>query len=322
MCTEFILPGQKNIKVSGRTMDYTDDLHSKFVIVPRETRVQSFIDGDEKNFLKEGMRWESDYGFVGISVFNMPFYADGLNEKGLSAALLVLGGTQYPKPCKCNDKNIPMVYLLQYILGKCKDIEDIKKILPQVTICGLLTPLRFFNDFHLIAHDANGDSIVLEAENSQINQYHNEGASVLTINPFLHWHLKNLKNYRNLNNNSQDGSSLHGLPGDSTSSSRFVRTSLLRKYSSVSQNINQEIQQAFYIINRVTLVNGEKSHEGGVHITQYEVVRDHKNKKYYFRSNQNQSIRVLNFEKIDFSGKTKYDPIPITTGTLYEEILP
>ncbi|MEJ6952245.1 linear amide C-N hydrolase [Natronospora cellulosivora (SeqCode)] len=326
MCSEFLLPGQKNIKISGRTMDWADDFQSAFVVVPRNKKVYSLLDGDKKNPFKEGMCWKSDYGYVGINVYNLPIYFDGINEKGLSAALLALLDTEYPEPDQDIQKNISIIFLLQYVLGKCKDVEDIRNFIDQVTICNLTLGLPIRKNVHFIAHDANGDSIVLEAEGGQIKEYHNEDAAVMTNSPFLHWHLKNMRNYCNLTNETLSfgsrvpfsaGSGMLGLPGDPLPPSRYVRLSLLRNYSPVSQNVNEEIQQAFHIINNVALVNGQK--KPGDH-TQWEVVRDHINKRYYYRSNQNQSVRFIDLKKIDFSGHTQYTPIPVTKGNLYEDV--
>lgn len=334
-CSEFMLPGQENVRVSGRTMDWNTDLHSTFVVVPRHHKVYSYIDGDDKFPIKQGKSWKTKYGYVGINVYNLPLFFDGLNEKGLSVALLFLKDTQYQDPKKDNEKNISMIYLLQYILGKCKNIKDVKSRLHDLTICGLHVPqLTGNHGVHLIVHDSNGNSLVIEAENGQIKQYDDNDASVLTNSPFLHWHLANMSNYCHITNKNishdgpwtpfGNGSGMLGLPGDSTPPSRFVRISALRNYSPISKSVNDGIQQAFHIINRVTLVNGEvdNSANGSTEsdYTQWEVVRDHINHMYYFRSNQNQSIRALDLNKIDFSGEKKYKPIPLTSGNLYEDV--
>lgn len=98
--------------------------------------------------------------------------------------------------------------------------------------------------------------------------------------------------------------------------------SVLRQYSKISRTTNEEIQQAFHIINRVTLVNGEidsTSNGSKNDYTQWDVVRDHINLIYYYRTNQNQSIRALDLKKIDFSGDKKYQPVPLTIGKIYED---
>jgi len=334
-CSEFMLPGNANIKVSGRTMDWNENLHSAFVVVPKKHKVYSYIDGDDQSPIKQAMSWHTKYGYIGINVYNLPLFFDGLNEKGLSVALLFLKDTQYPKPDVNHNKNISMIHLLQYILGKCASVKDVKNRLKKITICGLHLPqLKGNHGVHLIVHDADGNSLVIEAENGKIKQYDNKDASVLSNSPFLHWHLANMSNYCNLTNQNVsknapwnsfgNGSGMLGLPGDSTPPSRFVRMSVLRNYSPISTTVNEEIQQAFHIINRVTLVNGEidNSANGSTasDYTQWEVVRDHINLMYYYRTNQNQSIRAIDLKKIDFSGKNKYKPLPLADGNLYEDV--
>ncbi|MCC5909783.1 MAG: linear amide C-N hydrolase [Clostridiaceae bacterium] len=329
-CSEFMLKGHKKIRVSGRTMDWFEEMYSNFVVVPRGTKVFSYYDGEdkEKKPFKQGMHWKTKYGFVGIDSWNLPIYLDGMNEMGLSAALLALYGSKYPQPHECPEKNISIGYVLQYVLGNCKDVNEVKEFLESdITICDLsVLHIAGERSLHLVVHDAQGKSLALEVEVGELKIYLNEDASVLTNSPFLHWHLTNMHNYCNLTYKDavsdgpwtplSHGSGMLGLPGDSTSPSRFVRLSMFREFSPISKDVNEEVQQAFHMINRIALVNGEDI----VEYTLWEVVRDHLNKIYYFRTNQNQSIRAIDLKKIDFSGFKEYKSIPLTTGNLYEDV--
>ncbi|SET00712.1 choloylglycine hydrolase [Natronincola peptidivorans] len=331
-CSEFMLKGHKKARVSGRTMDWFEEMYSNFVVVPRGTHVFSYYDGEdkEKQPLKQGMQWKTKYGFVGIDSWNLPIYLDGMNEMGLSAGLLALYGCGYPEPDKCPEKNISIGYLLQYVLGNCKDVNEVKEFLESgVTVCDLsVLYVADERSLHLVVHDAQGKSLVLEAEDGEIKIYLDEEASVLTNSPFLHWHLLNMRNYCNLTYKDATsdgpwtplghGSGMLGLPGDSTPPSRFVRLSMFREFSPISKDANEEVQQAFHMINRVALVNGEDIIER----TLWEVVRDHVHRIYYFRTNQNQSIRAIDLKEIDFSGFKQYKRIPLTTGNLYEDVTP
>lgn len=226
-CSEFMLPGTEHIKVSARTMDWNSDLNSTFVIVPKHHKVFSYVDGDAMTPIKQGMSWETNYGYVGINVYHIPLFFDGLNEEGLSASLLFLKDTEYPNPDPNQHNNISMFHLLQYILGTCSKIEDVKDRLKNITICRLSLPhLQGNHGVHLIVHDSGGNNLVIEAEKGNIIQYHDDDASVLSNSPFLHWHLANRSNYCNLTNQNisnrapwgsfGNGSGMIGLPGDST----------------------------------------------------------------------------------------------------------
>lgn len=334
-CSEFVLKSTDEIRVSGRTMDWSADLSSSFVVVPRNQKICSSIDSCYDDSIEEGMTWKNLYGYIGINLYNTSIIADGLNEHGLSVSFLFLNKVQFPtKRCK-NKKNISMVHLVPYLLGKCRNIEEIKDSLYDLNICGLhVLGLKQNQGVHIIAHDKHGHNIVLEPERGKIIQYYDENATVLTNSPFLHWHLDNLSNYCNITNmnishDSQwpafgNGSGMLGLPGDSTPPSRFIRMAVLRRYSPICEDANEAVQQAFHIINRITFVNGEVNNsingETSSDYTQWEVVRDHINKMYYFRSNQNQSIRAIDLKEIDFSGNTLYTPLPITEGKLYEDL--
>ncbi|WP_102348150.1 linear amide C-N hydrolase [Bacillus sp. Marseille-P3661] len=333
MCSEVIIPGDQNVRISARTMDWESNLHSAFQVIPRGKKFISFVSAKNNLLPVEGMSWTGKYGFIGINVYGLPLYFDGLNEKGLSAAILWLEESEFQNPSPNKNVNISFVYLLQYILSMCSTVDEVKAVINQFTITGLhIGELGITHGIHLAIHDKDGKSLVIEGEKGVIKVYDNDNG-VLTNSPFFPWHLTNLRNYANLTatnvpqSNSWvplgNGSGMLGMPGDSTPPSRFVRLSLLRKYSKIYNTAEAGIQQAIHLINRVTLVNGEidnsLNHSTKNDYTQWEVFRDHINLKYYFRTNENQSIRILDLNKIDFN-KHYHPSILLTAGKFGEDV--
>ena len=83
-CTGITLKVEDGSSVLARTIEWGgSDLNSRYVIVPRGYSQSSYIPGGEK----QGMVFTAKYGFVGLSVEQEEFVAEGINEEGLSAGL-------------------------------------------------------------------------------------------------------------------------------------------------------------------------------------------------------------------------------------------
>uniref|UniRef100_UPI0025F86D9A linear amide C-N hydrolase n=1 Tax=uncultured Enterococcus sp. TaxID=167972 RepID=UPI0025F86D9A len=96
---------------------------------------------------------------------------------------------------------------------------------------------------HQMFTDKNGDSIVIEAlTNGELHVYE-QTTDTIANSPTYDWHITNLRNYVNLSDYTkpqlqlgeftikdiESGSGLHGLPGDYTSPSRYLKITLLSK---------------------------------------------------------------------------------------------
>ena len=81
-CTGITLHAKDGATVVARTIEWGgSELNSQYVVVPRGYAQQSYVPGGEVR----GMKWEATYGYVGFSVEQKEFVAEGLNEAGLSA---------------------------------------------------------------------------------------------------------------------------------------------------------------------------------------------------------------------------------------------
>ncbi len=119
MCTNFMIPAdaEHQYVVTGRTMDFGQAMDTILCMVPRG---KSFPVLPPAN----GYHWQNSYGFVAMTVmldvehleFDAPYYSDGLNEEGLSAASLWLPGTAYPEP-STSIQNVYVADMCALILG-------------------------------------------------------------------------------------------------------------------------------------------------------------------------------------------------------------
>jgi len=299
-------------------MDFDIALESELVVVPRGQKKQSILPDGTK-----GIGWTSKYGFVGVNVLGLrENFVDGLNEKGLSIAALWLRETKYPGPTDGRKaKQISLLDAKAWILGNFSRVEEVKQALSEVDIYAVyVEELKMIPPLHLAIHDAYGKNLVVEFINGETKFYDNPN-QVLTNFPFFDWQTINLRNYPNITNkNVTDeflkkmghGSGMLGLPGDTTSPSRFVRAYFLNRYSPEPKSIQEAISHSLHIINGIEVADGQVA--SGEH-TQWSLVRDHANKVLYFRDDQNQNLRAIDLTKLDLNPQAQIKSLPITAGS-------
>jgi choloylglycine hydrolase len=300
-------------------MDFAVDMDSYIFAVPRGRDVQSMLADGSK-----GLMWTSKYGYVAVNGFHADGFCDGLNEKGLSFAGLWLPGTRYPG--KEGDDWVAITDCAKWILGNFESVDEVKAALKKTTIIGAyVKEMKMTPPLHFTVHDAEGKDLVVEFVDGEMKLYDNPYL-VLANKPTFDWHVKNLDNYVNLTNeNASDpvlhqagnGSGMLGLPGDSTPPSRFVQAYFLNRYSPTPKNLKGAVSNALHVLNAVQVANGEVA-EGDY--TEWSVIRDHSNKVYYFRQNENPTLRRIELKKLNFKEGAKVRSIRIEGGTWYEDV--
>ena len=157
-CTGITLKSQDGHTIVARTIEWGgSDLNSQYVIVPRGHRQQSLLPGGNT----DGMTFTARYGYVGLSVEQETFVAEGLNEAGLSAGLFYFpayGQYEAYNPAE-KATTIADLQLVAYILGECATVDDVKKAVAQVHIVQI-DPRA--STVHWRFTDPSGRQIVLE----------------------------------------------------------------------------------------------------------------------------------------------------------------
>jgi choloylglycine hydrolase len=306
-CSDFLLNNSGDSIVSARTMDFGIPLQAEVVVVPRGEKCVSALSLEDTY-----LHWTSKYGFVGTNVAHLPAFTDGLNEKGLSVGTLWLTATKYPDVSKLHrEKVIQIGDVAHWILGSFATVEEVKEGLKNVVVTGV--PYKEMNNMllplHLAIHDKNKKSLVVEFVGGTMQIYDNP-YNVMTNDPPFPGQIKNLEKYQQLAN-SPDG--LIGLPGDSSPPSRFARIYTLNRFVQKSKNIREAINNANHILNRVTLVDEESAGR----ITEYGLIRDHKNLVYYVIDDQNMNLRAIDMKKLDLSPGAKKQALSIAADNWF-----
>jgi choloylglycine hydrolase len=170
--------------------------------------------------------------------------------------------------------------------------------------------------------DATGDCIVLEHVDGEL-VVHENPIGVITNSPSFDWHITNLKNYVNLsavNREPMDldgldicemgmGSGLLGMPGDFTPPSRFIRAVVYSLSSIPARGSDEAVLQSFHILNQFDIPVGACRRQGqdGEDSVQYEYtlwssVSDLERCRYYIRTHDDSSIRMVDLRELDPEG--------------------
>lgn len=149
-CTGITLTTKDNSMILARTIEWGgSDLNSQYVVVPRGYEQYSYIPGGERS----GMKFTARYGYIGLSVEQKEFVAEGLNEAGLSAGLFYFPGYgRYEDyDSKLKDSSIADLQLVSWILGNFSTVDEAMKAIKRYTSCRLTRePQPFIGEWQIL----------------------------------------------------------------------------------------------------------------------------------------------------------------------------
>ncbi len=323
-CTGITLRATDGAIILARTIEWGGSyLASEYVVVPQGYEQQSYVTGGKK----EGIWFAARYGYVGITVENPDFVAEGINEAGLSAGLFYFPryGSYEEYAPENREASLSDLQLVAWVLANFQNVDEAIKGLQGIHIVG--TDPRASTAHWRIA-DTSGRQVVLEIVDGKLNFYENE-LGVLTNSPGFEWQLTNLNNYVNLFPGAASnkalgpqnlspfgaGSGMLGLPGDITPPSRFVRAAFFQATAPTQPNARRAVLQAFQILNSFDIPIGIEFAEGKLpadmpSATQWTSATDVKNGRFYFTSMYDRRIRMIDLKTVDFA-RTPYQAVPI-----------
>jgi choloylglycine hydrolase len=287
------------------------------------------------------------YGYVGamniihapVVGFTKPF--EGMNEAGLTISALDFEAV-YQRP----EAGVPSVEaedIVGNVLAHHGSVEEVLNYLASVRV--VTTGFeKMVVKVHWAIHDASGRSVVVEYVDGQ-RMVHENTPRVMTNDPELTWHWRNLNTYSNLNPKfpTQNdflqveagsgvgtvpravghGWNLFGLPGDMSPPSRFVRMFYLRGYALHAQSpkdFSDAVVLGTALLNNVFIPYGTVAADPqlgpGVdrpEFTPYGVLKSPAERKIMFRAYRNTQWRLIDLRKLNFAQAQSW---PIEDGTL------
>lgn len=329
-CTGMRMMANDNAVVYGRTLEFGISFPTNVIAVPKGMEYK----GTTKLNTQNGINWTVKYPFVGAAPYEYAQIIDGVNSEGLSVGLFLFPEyAKYPELNKDNkSKALAPWELGTFLLSQCATVEDVKKILPKVTVVPVIMPeMGKMLPLHYAVNDASGKSLVIEYVDGELDVYDNP-VGVITNSPTFDWHLTNLNNYVNLTATNVpptqfghqqytgfgQGTGLLGLRGDFTPPSRFVRAVFFSQSSMPMATGDEAVFQMFHLLNQFDIpkgsvrsdVNGNKE----VDYTLWTSVSNLKDKKFYFRTYYNPEVKMVDLNKVEFPDN-KTIRIKMTTDT-------
>lgn len=312
MCTALTLTTKDGYHLFGRNMDIEFSFNQAVTLVPRKFNYKNRATDEED---------KTKYAMIGMGTIidNHPCYAEAMNEKGLSCA-----GLNFPKYSHWDDEpmegkiNIPPYDMILWIVGNFESISELRSELENIHLVGKPinenTPL---STLHWIVSDSNGDCIVIENTIEGLKVFDNK-VGVLTNSPTFDWHITNLVQYMKVTptqpseaiwgdakiNPLGQGAGGRGLPGDFSSTSRFVKAAFLRSNAVLGDDELSGIVEFFHILSGVAMIRGSVVTPQNLNdITQYTSCMCQEKGIYYYNTYNNNQINAIDMNKEDLDGK-------------------
>lgn len=294
----------------GRNLDLEFSYGEAVTVTPQNFPF-SFCHGRDmkRHFAMIGMAYaKGDY----------PLYYEATNEYGLSiAGLRFRENCVYHPPCK-GKINVASFELIPFLLGQCQTVSQARELLENMNI----TPDGVSEELpptplHWMIADSS-QCLVVESVAEGLNIYQNP-VGVLTNNPPFPVQLWHLTRYMGVTaNEPQNQFSSHlsitpdslgmggmGLPGDFSSSSRFVRAAFVRNNSLFPTEEGERVNQFFHILDSVAQFKGcVKVGEADYEITRYSSCCNMETGVYCYTTYEDRGIRGVNLHDLDYRGDT------------------
>mmetsp|Transcript_19020 Transcript_19020/g.48691 ORF Transcript_19020/g.48691 Transcript_19020/m.48691 type:complete len:405 (+) Transcript_19020:17-1231(+) len=300
--------------------------------------------------------WSVKYGYVSVDLAipesNITSLAsDGINEMGLTVSEHTLRQSQYMAPNMSVPSNSQLqvcwVAITTWLLGNIDSVATFRSMLSELRILAPSVPVPDGDLLHWSIDDKNGEHIVIEVLDGQI-QVHDNTVGTFTNDPDFRWHLRNLNNYVNLRSDWPNGGdgiqvqtevgavpqvvghgfNLLGLPGDFSPPGRFVRLFYQRSYAMLKYppaSLNGSIALVSGLLNSVMISHGTLSDAPGTaaqpEFTQYTVIKLSSSRHFYYKDYVNTQWRLVRLSELDFSPRSRtvtavQSAIPLVDGTL------
>lgn len=313
-CTGIQHKAKDGTAINGRSVEFAINLDIGGMVIPQGYAFKGTMpDGSA------GMTYQAKYAVVGANTFGGHAIIDGVNESGLSVGAFYFPGyAGYTKATNDNKKKaLSSVEYPNWLLTQFASVDEVKKHFNDAVIVptapkgwGIVPP------FHYVVYDKSGKSVVIEPVDGEL-KIHDNPIGVITNSPTFDWHMTNLANYVNLTPVGSapvtvdgvklqafgSGSGLHGLPGDFTPPSRFVRAAVFSASAIPADTGHEAVLQVFHLLNQFDIPKGAVRDKNGkaieVEYTLATSVKDPKKSQYFLRTYEDQSIKMIDLNTFD-----------------------
>ncbi len=289
-CTRAVYLGANDNVITARSMDWKNDVATNLYVLPRGM-ARSGEAGPNS------VQWTSKYGSVVATGYDVST-TDGVNEKGLSANLLWLAESEYPKFTSDGKPGLTIAAWAQYVLDNFATVEQAVAALetePFTIVTDNVPGEDRLTTLHLSMSDASGDSAIVEYIDGKQVIHHGRQYQVMTNSPRFEQQLA-------LNAYWQAIGGTVMLPGTNRAADRFARASFYINAVPREEDANRAVASVFSVIRNVSVPYGLNTpEEPNISSTRWRTVFDHKRQLYFFESALTPNTFWVDLKKIDFS---------------------
>lgn len=314
-CTRAVYVGPDNVVVTGRSMDWSENMNSNLWSLPRGTAHDGAAGVNS-------IKWTSKYGSVVATAYDIAA-ADGMNEKGLVANILYLANAQWGSVG--NKPALSVSLWAQYALDNFATVDEAVTALSAepFRIGAPNLPNGSPSSVHLSLSDPTGDSAIFEYIDGKLVIHHGKQFRVMTNEP-------SYDNQLAINSYWDNVGGLNFLPGTFSPSDRFARasflvgalpTSLNKAYASALPDQTLETQASLGVLGVMRAVSvplGEGvPGKPNISTTLWRTVSDQKNKVYYFDSATSPNAFWVDLKQLDFTQGAPVKKLTVAGGKTY-----
>ncbi len=315
-CTRTLYVGDDGTVITGRNMDWKEDMASNLWIFPAGMQRAGAAG-------PRSIQWESKYGSVCVSGYEAGT-TDGMNEKGLVANLLYLAESDYGQA----DTKVPLLSIAawpQYVLDNYATVAEAVNALGKepFNILAPTLPNGTAAALHLSISDSSGDSAIFEYVNGKLTIHHGKQYTVMTNSPIFDEQLA-------LNQYWKDIGGLVFLPGTNRAADRFARASFLLSAipKHVDPNYIKGVPQQSYAYQAVASVLSVQRavsvplgittpDQPNISSTIWRTVSDQKNLVYYFDSATRPNTFWVTLAKLNLERGAPVKKLTIQNGEVF-----
>lgn len=315
MCTRVTYLGENNTVITGRNMDWGQDISSDLWIFPA---------GMSRNGAggANTLTWTSKYGSVVTSGYDIGT-ADGMNEKGLVANMLYLAESDYGS---ANGRPIlSMTAWAQYVLDNFATVAEAVTALQAepFRIQSPILPNGRPASLHLSISDATGNSAIFEYIAGNLVIHQGKQYQVMTNSPIFDQQLAIDEYWKQIGGNVF-------LPGTISAADRFARAAYFVSAvpTTTDKNYITAVPEQKFQYQAVASVMGIMRSVGvplgittpdkpNISSSIWRTVSDQKNLIYYFDSATTPNTFWVDFKDVDFKSSAPVKKLAVAGAKYY-----
>lgn len=301
MCTGIRFTSADGAMYFGRNLDWSTPFGERIVITPKDYCLK-------QDFAEESATRPSDHAIIGMGITyqGFPLYFDCGNDAGLAVAGLNFPGyAQYEDAPVHGKTNVAAYEFPAWVAANFATVDEVEEALSTIAIVGKpASDSLGVSLLHWIIGDAKR-SIVIEYLPTGM-QIHPNPVDTLANQPTFDWHMENLRTYLNATsafpgtvqwgNASLSpfgaGAGAHGIPGDSYTTSRFVKAAFLNANYPAKLSEQENVMRLFHTLGNVAMVEGSaQMGDGTWERTIFTSCFSAKTSTYYYNTDDNPALR-------------------------------